>query len=78
MDGGRVEHREVAVVGADQHTDFGAAENDTVRAQMARLRNDGQAIGLGLRSQHTAAKFLVDHPMHQRAAGSSGTMGVMP
>jgi hypothetical protein len=66
VDPRRVEHRQLRVLGPDQHGDFGAAEDDAASAPETFDLLD--AGGFRFRSHLTATQLLVAHAVDQDAS----------
>lgn len=78
MDGERVEDRQRAVVGGQQHADFGATEDQAIRALIGKLPGNlliGVARGIG---DHAAAQLLEDDAVDRGAVGGAGYHRLYP
>ncbi len=63
MHQGRIEYRHRHVALIEQHPDFRAAKNQTIRAAVDKALGDGDIGRLALLGDNIAAKFLVDNPV---------------
>src|SRR5579862_1247265 len=72
----RIEDRYVDVVAADQHGNFGTAENHAFGAARDETGNHFMEASARCVNDDPSAQFLVDHAMQERASGLVGNDGV--
>ena len=64
---GRVEQFYGRIVGADQHADFGAPEDDGLRPLIGQRRQDAAVFGVRLALDAPDTELVLNHPMDELA-----------